>query len=494
MTAIMIQGTASGVGKSTLVAALCRIFRQDGLRVAPFKAQNMANNAHVCRDGGEIGRSTAVQALACGLEPTVDMNPVLLKPSTDNAAQVVVMGRAVKSMTALEYQEFKPTLLSMIRGCIFRLQRDHDVVVIEGAGSPAEVNLRESDIVNMRTAELADAPVLLVGDIDVGGVFAQIVGTMHLLLESERARVRGFIINKFRGDLEILRPGLTFLERETGRPVLGVVPHYRQIRIPEEDAVPVEKIGGLAPADKIRIDVVLQPRMSNFTDFDPLEAEPDVHLRYLERPEDRIPDALILPGTKSTIADLRRLKESGFAGHVSRCLERGATIVGICGGYQMLGMRIRDPLQVESATIGEDGLGLLPSVTVFEEDKVTAQVSGVHLGSGTDVRGYEIHMGRTEGTLPAPLFRISQRGGQAVREFDGAEASGGRVWGTYIHGIFDSPGFRRTFVDGLRAARGWPPLRPSAPADSDAELDKLAAHVRANVDLDRIHRIRRKLA
>ena len=494
MTAIMIQGTASGVGKSTLVTALCRILRQDGLRVAPFKAQNMANNSYVCRDGGEIGRSTAVQAQACGLEPTVDMNPVLLKPSTDSAAQVVVLGRPVKSMTAREYQEFKPTLLSMIRGCLFRLKRDHDVVLIEGAGSPAEVNLRDSDIVNMRTAEIADAPVILVGDIDVGGVFAQIVGTMHLLLESERARIRGFIINKFRGDLEILRPGLTFLERETGRPVLGVVPHFRHIRIPEEDAVPAQKIGGLAPPDKIRIDVVLQPRMSNFTDFDALEAEPDVHLRYIERPEDRVPDALVLPGSKSTIADLRRLKEAGFAGHVSRCQERGATIVGICGGFQMLGMQIRDPLHVESAAAGEEGLGLLPSVTVFEADKITAQVSGVHLASGLEVRGYEIHMGRTEGTAPAPFFRLTRRDGRAVTEFDGADAAGGRVWGTYLHGVFDNPGFRRHFVDGLRAARGWPPLRTSPPLDSNAEFDKLAAHVRANLDLECIHRIRRKLA
>jgi len=494
MPAIMIQGTASGVGKSTLVAALCRILRQDGLRVAPFKSQNMANNAHVCRDGGEIGRSTAVQARACGLDPTVDMNPVLLKPSTDIAAQVIVMGRPMKTMTAREYQDYRPTLLSLIRGCLFRLQRDHEVVVIEGAGSPAEVNLRESDIVNIRTAEIADAPVLLVGDIDVGGVFAQIVGTMHLLLPIERERVRGFIINKFRGDLDILKPGLEFLERETQRPVLGVVPHYRHIRIPEEDAVPSDKIGGDADAQKIRIDVVLHPRMSNFTDFDALEAEPDVRLRYLERPEGGIPDALILPGTKSSIADLRRLKDAGFAAQVPRCLERGATVVGICCGFQMLGTRIRDPHHVESASDAEEGLGLLPSVTVFEEEKVTAQVSGVHLASGSEVNGYEIHMGRSEGGSESPLLRITERGGRAVSEFDGAEAAGGRVWGTYLHGIFDNPGFRRHFVDGLRAARGWPPLRTLTPVDADAELDKLAAHVRAALDLDLVHRILRKQA
>ncbi|MBV8882072.1 MAG: cobyric acid synthase [Planctomycetaceae bacterium] len=490
----MIQGTASGVGKSTLVAALCRILRQDGLRVAPFKAQNMANNAHVCRDGGEIGRSTAVQARACGLEATVDMNPVLLKPSTDAAAQVIVMGRPVKSMTAREYQDYRPMLLSLIRGCLFRLQRDHDVVVIEGAGSPAEVNLRESDIVNMRTAEIADAPVLLVGDIDVGGVFAQIVGTMHLLLPAERERVRGFIINKFRGDLEILKPGLAFLEREAGRPVLGVVPHYREIRIPEEDAVPAGKIGGEIAGDRIRVDVVLHPRMSNFTDFDALEAEPDVQLRYLERPDGRIPDALILPGTKSTIADLRRLKDAGFAGHVTRCLERGASVVGICGGFQMLGTRIRDPRHVESEADAEEGLGLLPSETVFEEEKITAQVSGVHLASGAEVRGYEIHMGRSERPTPSPLLRITERRGAAVSEFDGAEAAGGRVWGTYLHGLFDNAGFRRHFVDRLRAARGWPPLRTSSPIDADAEFDKLAAHVRSALDLDLVHRILRKQA
>ena len=488
----MIQGTASGVGKSTLVAALCRIFRQDGLRVAPFKAQNMANNAHVCSDGGEIGRSTAVQARACGIEPTVDMNPVLLKPSTDQAAQVIVRGRPVKSMTAREYQEFKPTLLSMIRDCLARLQRDHDVVVIEGAGSPAEVNLRESDIVNMRTAEIADAPVLLVGDIDVGGVFAQLVGTMHLLLEPERARVAGLIINKFRGDPEILRPGLGFLEKETGRPLLGVVPHFRHIRIPEEDAVPTGKIGGAAAADRIRIDVVLHPRMSNFTDFDALEAEPDVAVRYLERPDDRVPDALILPGTKSTIADLRRLKGSGFAAHVARCREKGAAVAGICGGFQMLGTLIRDPGRVESAAESEPGLGLLPSVTVFAEDKITAQVSGVHLSSGTEVSGYEIHMGRAEGSAAAPFARVTVRGGQPVSEFDGAEANGGRIWGTYLHGIFDNASFRRHFVDGLRLARGWPALRTSTVIDEDGEFDKLAAHVRAHLDIERIHGIWRK--
>ncbi len=494
MPAIMVQGTGSGVGKSTLVAAFCRIFRRDGRRVAPFKAQNMANNAFVCRDGGEIGRAQAVQALACGIEPAVDMNPVLLKPSTDTGAQVVVMGRPVRTLSAREYEAFKPSLLPLLRGCLERLLSRYEIVVIEGAGSPAEVNLREGDIVNMRTAEIADAPVLLAGNIDTGGVFAQFVGTMELLLEEERARVRGLIVNKFRGDIEILRPGLEFLERRTGRPVLGVVPHFRGIRIAEEDAVPPREVGS-APDGKIRIDVVLLSRMANFTDFDALESEPDVRLRYVEAPDGTLPDALVLPGTKSTIADLRRLKAAGFADLAGRCLERGGTVVGICGGFQMLGARVLDPEHVESAADSEPGLGLLPMTTVFEPEKVAAQAKGVHLESGAEVEGYEIHMGRAAGgPPPRPVLRISERGGAAVSDFDGAEDRGGRVWGTYLHGLFDGPAFRRHFVNRLRAARGWPPRAASSGWSPDAELDALAALVRSNVDIDRVYRILRKEA
>jgi adenosylcobyric acid synthase len=394
-------------------------------------------------------------------------------------------------MSAREYQEYKPSLLGLIHGCLERLSAAHDVIVIEGAGSPAEVNLRESDIVNMRTAEIADAPVLLAADIDVGGVFAQIVGTMHLLTDAERARVRGFIINKFRGDLGILRPGLDFLERETGRPVLGVIPHFRHIRIPEEDAVPREKIGGVLDAEKLRIDIVLHPRLANFTDFDALETEPDVRVRYVERPEESIPDALILPGTKSTIADLRRLKDAGFAAHAVRCLERGGTVVGICGGFQMLGSRVSDPDHVESPSDHEEGLGLFPMETVFHGEKVTRQVRGVHLESGTEIAGYEIHMGRSLGES-RPLLRITERGGAPAEGWDGAD--GGRVWGTYVHGIFDSPTFRRHFLNRLRAARGWPPLASEKGADPDAEIDKLAAHVRAALDMNRVMAILRKQA
>jgi len=493
MPAIMVQGTASGVGKSTTVAALCRIFAQDGRRVAPFKAQNMANNAFVCRDGGEIGRSTALQAQACGIEPTVDMNPILLKPSTDSAAQVIVLGRPVRAMTALEYQAYKPQLLGMLRGCLERLRAEYDILVIEGAGSPAEVNLRDSDLVNMRTAELADAPVLLAADIDRGGVFAHLVGTVQLLTEAERARVRGFIINRFRGDLSILKPGLDFLERETGRPVLGVVPHLRDLDLPEEDEVPARKVGGPPQVGKIRIDVILHPRMANFTDFDALGREPDVAVRYLERPDGDDADALVLPGTKSTVADLRRLKAAGFPHAIARCLERGATVVGICGGFQMLGERVSDPDRVESRDESEEGLGLLPVRTVFAGTKVTAQVRGVHVESGAPIEGYEIHLGRTESDS-APVFRITERRGERVDDPDGASARDGRLWGTYVHGLFDAPAFRRTFVNRLRAARGWPALEPAGAAGDGPALDRLAAAVRASLDMDRVYRILRKEA
>lgn len=483
MASIMVQGTASGVGKSTLVAALCRVLRQDGLRVAPFKAQNMANNAHVCAGGGEIGRSTALQALAAGVEPSVDMNPVLLKPSADAQAQVVLLGRPVRSMSAREYMAEKPRLLEAVRGCLDRLRAAHDVVVIEGAGSPAEPNLRESDFVNMRTAEMADAPVLLAADIDAGGVFAHLLGTLHLLSPAERDRVRGFVVNKFRGDLGILRPALDFLERETGKPVLGVVPHLR-LRLPEEDALP--RRAGPAGDGKVRVDVLLQTRMANFTDFDPLEREPDVHLRYVAEPDGTIPDAVILPGTKSTIADLRRLKDAGFAPHLKRCVEMGATVVGVCGGFQMLGRRVLDPEGVESDVASEDGFGLLPVETVFGPGKITRPVRALHLASGQELRGYEIHMGRTS-PGPEPLLRIVERDGTPAEDFEGAAA--GRVWGTYVHGLFDAPGFRRSFVNRLRAARGWKAVDAAAAWDPDMELNRLADHVRGALDMGAIRRL-----
>jgi adenosylcobyric acid synthase len=492
---LMVQGTGSHVGKSVLVTALCRLFKQDGLRVAPFKAQNMANNAHVCLDGGEIGRAQAVQAEACGIEPTIDMNPVLLKPCTDVGSQVVVRGKVVRTMAAREYQAFKPSLIPTVKESLDRLRSEYDVVVIEGAGSPAEINLRNSDIVNMRTAALADAPVILVGNIDLGGVFAQLMGTMHLLLEEERARIRAFVINKFRGDVEILKPGLEYLEKETGRKVLGVLPYYKDIRIAEEDTVPLEKVGARTRTGKIHIDVIKHPRIANFTDFDALEAEPDVSLRYVEQPDGEMPDAFILPGTKCTVADLRHLKSVGFVGEIHRALGTGAMVVGICGGFQMLGSRIFDPHHVESSADVEDGLGLLPSVTVFCEKKETARVRALHLPSGAEVNGYEIHMGCTQGNpAPDPLFRITERHGFAADGFDGMSARQGQVWGTYLHGLFDSAPFRRHFIDGLRAKRNLPALGGSKESAPEAEFDKLASLIRTHLDVEHLYRILRKLA
>ncbi len=486
----MIQGTGSHVGKSVIASALCRIFRQEGISVAPFKAQNMSNNAFVCASGGEIARSQALQAAACGLEPSVEMNPVLLKPCTDEGAQVIVRGRPAGVMKAKEYERFKPTLRPTLFECLDSLRERYELIVIEGAGSPAEINLRENDIANMSVAALADAPVILVGDIDFGGVFAQLIGTMHLLLEEERARVRGFVINKFRGDMDILRPGLDYLEKETGRRVFGVVPYFKDIRLPEEDRIPERSLGGeagngAARGGPVRIDVIRHPRIANFTDFDALEAEPDVSLRYLDSPAAEIPDAILIPGTKSTIPDLRRLKEAGFAAYISHCRERGGTIAGICGGYQMMGRLISDPRNIESVIAEEEGLGLLPTETLFNEKKRTARVRAIHIESGAEVNGYEIHMGETRGEA-RPAFQLTERLGGEIQEMDGASAMDGRVWGTYIHGVFDSPAFRRHFINRLRAEKGMEAVTSATGIDLDSDLDRLADRVRAALDIDAI--------
>ncbi len=487
---LMVQGTGSHVGKSFLVAGLCRAFRQDGLRVAPFKAQNMSNNAAVCPGGGEIARAQAVQARACGIPPSVDMNPILLKPGSETGAQVVVRGQAVGTMTARQYLAEAPRLLQVVRESLDRLRAEYDLVILEGAGSPAEVNLRDSDLGNMRAAALADAPVLLVADIDRGGVFAQLLGTLRLLRPDERKRVRGFVINKFRGDLEILRPGLDFLVRRTGRPVLGVVPFAGDVRLPEEDTLgPRSEVG--RRADRVlRIDVVRHPHIANFTDMDALEAEPDVLLRYVDRPDGSLPDALILPGSKTTIPDLVHLKACGLADHIARCVEEGVTVVGICGGFQMLGTRVLDPYRVESGTPAEEGLGYLPAITVMDWRKHTALVRAVHLESGLEVEGYEIHMGCTQHAGDAaPVFRIVERHGMPAEGLEGLAAAGGRVWGTYLHGVFDSGPFRRAFLNRLRAHRGWPPLPPAGEPSVDATLDRIADLLREHVDMAALARL-----
>ncbi|HEY8477691.1 MAG TPA: cobyric acid synthase [Chloroflexota bacterium] len=498
---LMVQGTASSVGKSVLVAALCRIFRQDGYRVAPFKAQNMSNNSFIAADGGEIARSQAVQAEAAGLDPIVDMNPIILKPEADHRSQVIVRGRVYATMTAREYFQAKPSLLPVVADSLNRLRTAFDVVVIEGAGSPAEINLRESDIVNMRVARLARAPVVLVGDIDRGGVFASLVGTMELLEGEERQLVRGLVINKFRGDASLLQPGLDFLARRTGVPVLGVVPHVDDLGLPEEDAATLEERARPAGGG-LRIAVVRLPHISNFDDFQPLEEEPGVAVEYVTRPEQIVGAHLVvLPGTKSTVADLAWLRNRGLAEAIQRHAANGGAIVGICGGYQMLGEEILDPLRVESAEERAEGLGLLPVRTVFDREKATCRVRGTLVGGaglvqraeGAAVEGYEIHMGRTERAALGPAVQIVERDGRPTQHGDGAVSEDGRILGTYVHGLFQHHEARRAILRGL-AESVSAPWRPSSAGIDDAQrraqaYDRLAAVVRASLDMPRLYEI-----
>jgi adenosylcobyric acid synthase len=488
----MLMGTASDVGKSVVVTALCRAFLRAGVRVAPFKAQNMSNNAAVCA-GGEIGRAQAVQAEACRLEPTVDMNPVLLKPEGETGCQVVIGGRARFRMQAHEHDHYRAQAWPEIERSYRRLAANYDLIVIEGAGGAAEINLRHRDLVNWATAEMTGAPVLIVGDIDKGGVFASLFGTVELLAPADRARVRGFIINKFRGDERLLHDGLRTLEARTGLPVLGVLPYLRDLRIPQEDSAMLETdtvprgITGAISAGVVRL-----PRISNYTDFAPLEAEPDVAMHYLSdaayAPE---LDVLFLPGTKNTAADLDWMRRAGWENYIVRHRRRGGRIVGICGGYQMLGRRIIDSAGIESAVPETIGLGLLEIETRFEAEKITARVSARHLASGLPVSGYEIHAGRLVRVGAAPaLLRITRREESAVDEPEGAQSEDGRVIGTSVHGLFDSAGFRRHFLDAVRIGKGLGPLDAGAGEDFRAirerAYDRIAEVVTAHLDLSRI--------
>jgi adenosylcobyric acid synthase len=455
----------------------------------------MSNNSFVTTEGGEIGRSTAFQAQACGIEPHVDMNPILLKPSTEIGAQVVVLGKAVKVMSAREYHQYQPHLLGVIRESFQRLLQEHDVVVIEGAGSPAEVNLRPFDIVNMATARMASAPVILVGDINLGGVFAWLVGTLELLTVEERALVKAFIINKFRGDISLLYDGLEFLENKTGKKVLGVLPWVKDLAVAEEDGLPDSKWKGPWVQDptKLQIQVILLPHISNSTDFESLELEPDVGLRYLveaPQPGEPLPDLLIIPGSKSTMADLAYLRSSGLADYIRHCHESGASVVGICGGYQMLGRELLDPGGVESSTRSMEGLGLLESTTTFEPEKTTIQVRARSLDREEEIIGYEIHMGQTQCAQPTqPRFRITSECGEATDRFDGAVSADGSVWGTYLHGVFDAPAFRRRILNDLRTRRNWAPLPPGSNIPAAKALDSLATLIREHLNLAMLEQI-----
>ena len=490
---IMIQGTMSGVGKSFLCTALCRIFREDGLRAAPFKSQNMALNSYITPDGLEMGRAQAVQAMAAGLVPDVRMNPILLKPSCDMGSQLILNGRVAGEYAAKDYFKMKRSLIPLILEAYESLAAENDVIVIEGAGSPAEINLKKDDIVNMGLAELVNAPVLLAGDIDRGGVFAQLYGTVALLDEKERKRIRGLIINRFRGDPDILKPGLADLERLTKVPLFGVVP-MSAARIDDEDSL--SSFLQTKTTDRpLRIAVIRFPRISNFTDFVPLGLHPAIGIRYVENTRELgEPDMVILPGTKSTLADLLWLRERGLAEKILALAGKGIPVLGICGGYQMLGEELSDPYGVEQGGVMK-GMGLLPCRTVFEKTKKRTRVQAVctvPFAAGAHLTGYEIHMGQTQevpGASPAPFCFT-----------EGKEAEGtvcGNVFGTYLHGVFDSGELTGALADLLLSSKGLPKqhfVPESHDTYQEEAFDLMAKEVRSALDIDRIYAVMEEYA
>jgi adenosylcobyric acid synthase len=468
---LMVQGASSSAGKSLLVTALCHSFSRRGMRVTPFKAQNMSNNAAVCPDGSEIGRAQYVQALAAGVVPGVEINPVLIKPEADARAQVVIMGKPFATLEAGEYFDYKQELWKHITVALDHLRAQYDLVVIEGAGSPAELNLKSGDIVNMAVAGYAKSPVLLVGDIDRGGIFAQLIGTLWLLDAEERALVRGLVVNKFRGDLSLFQDGVRILEEKSSVPVLGVIPYMKDLHLPEEDAVALETQPSTGRSSSIEdretevdIAILRLPLISNFDDFDPFGADPGVRIRYINSPgELGRPDAVIIPGTKSTVADLAWLRERGLDQALIEHVRGGGALVGVCGGYQMLGQVIRDPRRVESQVEITYGLGLLPVETIFLGEKTTTQVRArvrsqhypaavphwLEIIQEQEIDGYEIHMGETSSA--STWLEIVSRNGDPVAVMDGAINPDGRVWGCYLHGVFANQDLRHAWLSSL----GW---------------------------------------
>nr|WP_282943618.1 cobyric acid synthase [Paenibacillus sp. RC67] len=518
---LMVQGTSSDAGKSLITTALCRILLQDGLRVVPFKSQNMSLNSYVTPDGKEIGRAQGMQADACRIPATTDMNPILLKPKKDMVSQVVVHGKPYRDLDARTYREkYLSEAELIVKESLHRLRESFDAVVIEGAGSPAEVNLKDRDIVNMRLAGWAEAPVILVADIDRGGVFASIVGTMDIFTQEERDRIRGFIINKFRGDVTLLYPGLEWLEKRTGKPVLGVIPYLPDLELEDEDSASLDRKlatgilakGGfgvsnmkdemeIAGADMELLDiaVIRLPRLSNFTDIDPLLYETDVRLRFVSSPEELgHPDAVILPGSKNTVDDLLFLKEKGLERGLLRHVEQGGAVVGICAGYQMMGSKLLDPELVESDRLEIAGLGLLPTETVFTPDKRTVRAEGMTLShegirlssSELPINGYEIHMGRTRFLQPVKHpFQIKEAGVGGNYHEEGVVTSDGKLWGTYVHGILHNDDFRREWLNSIRAEKGWQPRLAELRFQErrEAAFDRLADHVRSHLDMERVY-------
>ena len=514
--AIMVQGTMSNAGKSYLAAALCRIFHQDGYRVAPFKSQNMALNSFITEEGLEMGRAQVMQAQAAGIKPSVLMNPILLKPTNDTGSQVIVNGEVLGNMSARDYYKQKLSLVPKIMEAYRQLDEQYDIIVLEGAGSPAEINLKQDDIVNMGMAKLAKAPVLLVGDIDRGGVFASLAGTLMLLEEEERAMVRGLVINKFRGDVSILRPGLCQIEQITGKEVVGVVP-YMNLDLEDEDSLSERFTRQNTPA-LLDIAVVRLPRISNFTDFNSLECIDGVSLRYVRSAgELHNPDLVILPGTKNTMEDLLWLRQNGLEAAILKLAAQGTPVFGICGGFQMLGQQLHDPHGVEHGG-SLKGLGLLPAVTTFSSEKTRTQVSG-RTGdwsqtilpelSDTPYEGYEIHMGQTH-----ILCESNKTCGSGGIEYDGKDAKPicfgnielqngstcqrqqgcccGNVFGTYLHGVFDHPQMAQHLIDGLCRRKGIDPGQLTAvdfAAYREQQYDLLAKGVRESIDMEKIYRI-----
>lgn len=485
--AIMIQGTMSNAGKSLFAAALCRIFMQDGYKCAPFKSQNMALNSFITQDGLEIGRAQAMQAEAAGTEPSVYMNPILLKPTTDTGSQVIVNGKAIANMKAADYFQYKKQLVPEIMNAYNKLVAENDIIVIEGAGSPVELNLKSDDIVNMGMAKLADSPVLLVGDIDRGGVFAQLLGTLWLLDEEERERVKGLVVNKFRGDKSLFESGVKILEEKGGVPVAGVVP-YMDIDIDEEDSLS-RKLTDTAEG-VIDIAVIRLPRISNFTDFDVFSQYDGVAVRYVTHPEElKTPDLIIIPGTKSTISDMRHIRENGLENTIKKSASDGIPVFGVCGGYQMMGKKISDPHNTECG--GKiQGMNLLDCETVFVPEKTRTRISGVFekVGgifaglSGKHLEGYEIHLGETK-AAGSSLVRFSDG------KTDGAQHE--NIYGSYIHGIFDSAEVSGTIVKSLYAKKGLPYSGKSLDRKEykERQYNKLADIVRENIDMNMIYKI-----
>lgn len=490
MAKIMIQGTGSSVGKSILVAALCRIFKQDGYSVCPYKSQNMSLNSYITLDGKEMGRAQVLQAYAAGIEPQAFMNPILLKPTADTKCQVIVNGKVYNNNTAEGYHNLKPMFKDMLKEQFVKLENEFDIIVMEGAGSPAEINLRDRDIVNMGMAELVDAPVLIVGDIDKGGVFASLAGTMLLLTEEEKKRVKGTIINKFRGDINLLQPGIDMIKDIIKRPNLGVVPYFN-LTLEDEDGAMV-KINKEATAP-IDVAVIMLPHISNFTDVDCLKCEEDVSVRFIKKPEEfGNPDLLILPGSKNTIEDLNTIRNSGLEEEIIKYSKEGM-IIGICGGYQMLGKKISDPLNIESNITSIKGMGILDIETIIESEKVMTRVEGqVTLpGFKGSVYGYEIHMGKTIVSEESNnLISINVENGVETNKIDGVFNEKETIFGTYIHGVLDSTDFREYLLNKIRVKKCIPKRKsPVYEGFREEEINKLADIVREALDIEKIYEI-----